>query len=50
MARPNPMSFFNNLASSDLPIRERLSLAAKNTAYKMKNGTDCCGNHGEPGC
>lgn len=50
MARPRPDDFFNNFADSDLPLLEKLRLAAKNTAIKLKNGTDCCGNHGEPGC
>lgn len=50
VARPNPMSFFNNFNDSDLPLHEKLALAAKNMAYKVRNGTDCCGNHGEPGC
>jgi hypothetical protein len=31
-----------------LPLLEKLRLVAKNNAIKIKNGTSCCGNHGEP--
>lgn len=50
MAEQNPSDFVNNFKNSDLPIMERVRLAAKNNAIKLKNGTSCCGNHGEPGC
>ena len=50
MSRPDPRHFFNNFNASDLPLWKKLELAAKNTAIKVKNGSDCCGNHGEPGC
>jgi hypothetical protein len=50
MPRPNPRDYFANFSSSDLPLLEKLRLVAKNNAIKIKNGTSCCGNHGEPGC
>ena len=50
MPRPNPRDYFNNFSNSDLPLLEKLRLVAKNNAIKIKNGTSCCGNHGEPGC
>jgi hypothetical protein len=50
MARPDPRHFFDNFSASDLPLLEKLRLVAKNNAIKIKNGTSCCGNHGEPGC
>ena len=50
MPRPNPRDYFGNFSSSDLPLLEKLRLVAKNNAIKIKNGTSCCGNHGEPGC
>ncbi|MEN8114541.1 MAG: hypothetical protein ABFS21_09145 [Actinomycetota bacterium] len=50
MVRPNPRHVFSNFASSDLPLLEKLRLVAKNNAIKIRNGTSCCGNHGEPGC
>lgn len=50
MPRPDPRSYFGNFSNSDLPLLEKLRLVAKNNAIKIKNGTTCCGNHGEPGC
>jgi len=50
MPRPHPRDYFNNFSNSDLPLLEKLRLVAKNNAIKIKNGTSCCGNHGEPGC
>lgn len=50
MPRPNLRDYFGNFSSSDLPLLEKLRLVAKNNAIKIKNGTSCCGNHGEPGC
>ncbi len=51
MARyPNPKDFFNNFRHSDLPLAQKVALSIKNNAIKAKNRSDCCGNHGEPGC
>jgi len=50
MSRPDPRHYFGNFNNSDLPLLEKLRLVAKNNAIKIKNGTSCCGNHGEPGC
>ena len=50
MARPGLRPSFDNFRNSDLPLLEKLRLVAKNNAIKLKNGTSCCGNHGEPGC
>ncbi|MGZ5383990.1 MAG: hypothetical protein ACXW15_03530 [Acidimicrobiia bacterium] len=47
---PHPRHVINNWRTSDLPFLEKLALAVKNNAIKMKNRSDCCGNHGEPGC
>jgi hypothetical protein len=49
MTRPNIGSLWSNW-NQDLPLLEKVRLAAKNTAIKAKNGSSCCGNHGEPGC
>jgi hypothetical protein len=50
MARPSPWHFSNNWRNSDLPFLEKVAVAAKNNAIKIRNRSDCCGNHGEPGC
>lgn len=50
MARPSLRSFLQNWSSYDAPLTTKLALAAKNNAIKLKNRSNCCGNHGEPGC
>jgi len=50
MRMPSPGDFMSNWSRSDLPLFEKLRLAARNNAIKIKNGSSCCGNHGEPGC
>jgi hypothetical protein len=50
MVRPDPDAFRSNFHDSDLPLAEKLYLAAKNHAIKIRNRSSCCGNHGEPGC
>lgn len=48
--RPSLIHFSRNWRNSDLPFAEKMFLAIKNNAIKAKNRSDCCGNHGEPGC
>ena len=48
--RPHPRHVVGNWKRSNLPFLEKLAMAAKNNAIKLKNRSDCCGNHGEPGC
>lgn len=50
MARRSLGAFLGNWASSEYSLAEKIRLTAKNNAIKLKNGTTCCGNHGEPGC
>jgi hypothetical protein len=50
MPRPTPRGFYDNWANSDLPYAEKVLLALKNNAIKIKNRSNCCGNYGEPGC
>ncbi len=40
----------SNWARSELPLMEKILVAARNNAIKVKNRSNCCGNHGEPGC
>ena len=50
MTRPGFKHVIGNWVRSELDLAERLRLTVKNNAIKIKNGTNCCGNHGEPGC
>ncbi|MDH4116552.1 MAG: hypothetical protein OEX04_19705 [Acidimicrobiia bacterium] len=47
---PNPRDFVSNWRTSDATIAEKLRMLRKNTAIKVKNRSDCCGNYGEVGC
>ncbi|HEX9642369.1 MAG TPA: hypothetical protein VGC11_00015 [Acidimicrobiia bacterium] len=48
--RPSARRYVNNWRNSDLPVWEKALLVAKNNAIKVATFSDCCGNHGEPGC
>ena len=50
MTTPSPDAFRRNWDDSDLPLIEKALIAAKNNAIKLRRGSSCCGNHGEPGC
>jgi hypothetical protein len=43
-------SGFSNWKESRLPVHEKMSLVLKNNWKKLRTGSSCCGNHGEPGC
>ena len=50
MPRPNLRDLFNNWADSELPRPARLRVAAANMLIKLRTRSNCCGNHGDPGC
>ncbi len=50
MPRPSLRAVVQNWSTYDAPFRTKLALAVKNNAIKLKNRSNCCGNHGEPGC
>lgn len=33
-----------------MPLRRKLYLFLRNNWTKIRTRSDCCGNHGEPGC
>ncbi len=47
--RPDPQAFLENLRQP-MPWRRKIKLFLRNNWIKMRAGSDCCGNHGEPGC
>jgi hypothetical protein len=49
-SRPNPSDFLNNWRDWDGPFSEKVRLSIKNNLIKARRRSDCCGNHGEPGC
>jgi hypothetical protein len=50
MPRPSPLAFTRNWRASNASFAEKVAMLRKNTAIKIKNNSDCCGNHGEVGC
>jgi hypothetical protein len=50
MARSGGNAFFSNFASYDAPFATKVRLALANNWRKMRTGSSCCGNLGQPGC
>ena len=50
MARSGGKAFFANFSSYHAPFRTRARLALENNWKKLRTGSDCCGNYGQPGC
>jgi hypothetical protein len=50
MARPGGNAFFSNFANYDAPFATKVRLALANNWRKMRTGSSCCGNLGQPGC
>ncbi len=48
--KPNPRDAAANWRNSELPFRERLRVALRNNAIKLRTRSRCCGHPGEPGC
>jgi hypothetical protein len=50
MARSSGNAFFSNWATYDAPFPTKVRLALANSWRKMRTGSSCCGNLGQPGC
>jgi hypothetical protein len=50
MARSSGKAFFTNFSDYDAPLPSRVRLALANSWKKLRTGSACCGNHGQPGC
>jgi hypothetical protein len=48
--RPSPRAAFANWRNWDGPLTEKVRLTLQNSLIKARRRSDCCGNHGEPGC
>lgn len=48
--RPSFSSLWSNWSEYDAPAHTKVRLAVRNQWYKLRHGTSCCGNGGEPGC
>jgi hypothetical protein len=50
MARSSGNAFFSNFASYEAPFPTKVRLALANNWRKIRTGSSCCGNLGQPGC
>jgi len=50
MAPSGGRAFFTNFSSYDAPLPTRVQLAVANSWKKLRTGSSCCGNYGQPGC
>jgi hypothetical protein len=50
MARSSGNPFFTNFATYDAPFPRKVRLALANSWRKIRTGSSCCGNLGQPGC
>jgi hypothetical protein len=50
--RPKPSlgAFFSNWSTYDAPFTTKLRMVFSNNLIKLRTRSDCCGNHGQPGC
>ncbi|NPV07749.1 MAG: hypothetical protein HPY83_07270 [Anaerolineae bacterium] len=47
--RPTVSATWENL-KQPMPLGRKLRLVAKNLWIRVRTGSACCGNYGEPGC
>jgi hypothetical protein len=50
MARSDRNVFLTNFNTYDAPFPSKVRLVLANNWKKVRTGSVCCGNHGEPGC
>lgn len=48
--RPSVTALFQNWSTYEAPMVEKMRLAVRNNLKKARTGSNCCGNHGQPGC
>jgi hypothetical protein len=49
-SRPSVGAIFTNWNEYDAPAHVKFRLALKNSWRRFRYASNCCGNHGEPGC
>ena len=50
MARSSGKAFLANFSDYDASLQTRARLALANSWKKLRSGSGCCGNYGQPGC
>jgi hypothetical protein len=44
-----PSEYLQNMRQP-MPLARKIKLVLRNNAIKLRTGSTCCGNYGEPGC
>ena len=44
-----PSEYAQNMRQP-MPLARKIKLVLRNNAIKLRTGSTCCGNYGEPGC
>lgn len=47
---PSMRDSLKNWRNWDGPFSEKVRLTLRNNLIKARRRSDCCGNHGQPGC
>lgn len=47
---PSLRDLIHNFRTYDATPSEKVAMAVRNNAIKIRTGSSCCGNHGQPGC
>ncbi|MDE3078246.1 MAG: hypothetical protein KGJ86_22710 [Chloroflexota bacterium] len=47
---PSLKASYNNFRTYDAPFMTKLGLLFRNNFRKLRTRSNCCGNHGQPGC
>jgi hypothetical protein len=50
MAKSSGRAFLANFSSYDASFRTKARLALANSWKKLRTGSGCCGQYGQPGC
>jgi hypothetical protein len=48
--RPSPGQVISNWTDYPAPARVKARMAARNLWRRVVRRSNCCGNHGQPGC
>ena len=50
MDKPSFRVTLANFKDYDAPFATKVKMAAANNLKKLRTKSNCCGNHGQPGC
>ena len=50
MERPSIRASLANFREYDAPFATKVKMVFANNAKKFRTRSNCCGNHGQPGC